>query len=266
MDFKKLVINILLDDLFAVAKLRSAVIASHIKDNEGNSQVQALAITDADRSLWDIFNKEYANKVYSYLIQAGKIKEGSYKYGVDPIAYNNGIVVEPFISKSLLLRATANQEENFDYTFSLVGTNGGANKAQQVTLIESGLLTYTPAEDVYGKDKVDYQITDANGNIYYASVYVNISNDNILPVYPKSGFYIKYDLNLSTNWDVNLAQGLTDLIQKAIVSGGLFEWFKSTSQYDAAKIYQQEYMEALQDAKQNINKRLYIIRRPHVTF
>ena len=265
MDYKKIIINITLNDVFDIAKLKTGTVAAHIKDGNGNSQEQSLAITDAERGLWDVNVMEYADKVYNYLMQAGKIKQGTYLFNVSPIAFNDAIGV--VLNTTSWLDVSGNDEipVGATYTYSLVGALGGAKKASEVTITDGGFLTYTPSEDQFGLDKVNYQVT-IDGISYFASVYVNIAATSILPDYPASSSYAMYTLYLHADWDINLAQGLSNLIQKALVSGGMFEWFKATNQFDIAKVYQQEYLEALEGAKQNINRRIYTIRRPHVTF
>jgi len=159
METQKTVITITISDLFEAAKLRSGY---DVKDLN-------LALTSTDRGLWDLNLKEPADKVYNYLLQAGKLNSGTYQY-------------------------------------------------------------------------------------------------NVAPPSPGTENLIIYTLYLSPEWDANLETGLANLIQKALVSGGLFEYYKSTKQLDLATIYQDEQITALQDAKQNINRRAFTKRRPHVTF
>lgn len=265
MSYKKLTINIVLDDIFAIAKVRSLNTASHIKDTVGNTQEQQLAITDAERPLWDILVKEPADKVYNYLIQAGKIKEGSYKYNITPVAFNDaaGVVT----ATTTTIAAAYNDSVPSGATYSLVGTLGGASHAETVTINSStGDITYKSVANYAGSDKVNYQVTDENGIVSVATIYIQVGPTAIAPTLPPTSNIIEYGLYMSSEWDTNLTQGLVNLIQKAIVSGGLFEWYKSSAQYDLAQVLQQEYTTALQDAKKNINSRLYRINRPHVTF
>jgi hypothetical protein len=266
MDYYKIMINIVLDDVFDIARLKSGTIASHIKDNAGNSQEQALAITDAERDLWNINIREPADKVYSYLMQAGKIREGTYDFNVTPIAYNNGAGVITGADTAIDVAANDNLPAGVNI-FALVGTLGGAKHAVTVTInATTGIINYVSAPGYIGSDTVNYQITDATGVVSFATVYILVGATAVVPSFPASSNLVKYTLYITKDWDINLAQGLTNLIQKALVSGGMYEWYKSAAQFDVAKIYQQEYMEALEGAKQNINRRAFTLRRPHVTF
>ena len=89
---------------------------------------------------------------------------------------------------------------------------------------------------------------------------------NVAPPSPGTENLIIYTLYIHANWDPNLRTGLANLIQKALVSGGLYEWYKSTKQLDLAAIYMDEQTTALQEAKQNINRRRFAIERRHITF
>lgn len=266
MDYNKIMINIVLDDVFDIARLKSGTIASHIKDKDGNSQEQSLAITDAERELWDVNLREPADKVYSYLLQAGKVRTAAYQFNVSPVAYNDGAGVITAADTAIDVAANDNLPAGTN-TFALVGTLGGAQHAATVTINPStGVINYVSVAAYVGTDIVNYQITDENGIVYFATVYILVGPTAVTPSFPASSNLIKYTLYLHQDWDTNLAQGLTNLIQKAIIAGGMFEWYKAAAQYDVAKIYQQEYLEALESAKQNINRRVYTIRRPHVTF
>ena len=266
MDFKKVQINIVLDNVFDIAKLKSAATASHIKDNAGNTQEQYLAITDAERGLWDINVKEPADRVYNYLMQSGKLKEGTYNFGVSPVANNEGVGVVSGAETAIDVSTNDNLPEGTN-TYSLVGTLGGALHADSVSIDPvTGIITYGSTTGYIGSDLVNYQVTTESGMNYFATVYILVGATAVTPAYPASGSYINYTLYLNNDWDINLTRGLSNLIEKAIVSGGLFEYYKNTMQFNIAQVYQQEYITALEGAKQNINRRIHTIRRPHVTF
>lgn len=81
MDFIKLIFTFKTEDIWNIARLRSANIANHIKEN-GVTQESSLALTDSERDLWNISMRYPASKVYSYLMSAGKIQEGDYEYDI----------------------------------------------------------------------------------------------------------------------------------------------------------------------------------------
>lgn len=60
--------------------------------------------------------------------------------------------------------------------WSLVGTNGGAANGT-VTMNSTGIYTYTPTTDFYGKDIFYYNITDADGDTATAKVMVTVNTD-----------------------------------------------------------------------------------------
>ena len=77
---------------------------------------------------------------------------------------------------------------------------------------------------------------------------------------------IIYTLYINPDWDKNLMRELNDMMEKALVSGGLADWFKSSLSAEAYQITKQEYEEALAECKANINKRKHRVNRPHTTF
>lgn len=166
MDYLKYTFTFSVENIWNIARLRSANISNHITVN-GASQESKLALTDSERDLWNVSIRYPANRVYDYLMSAGKIKTGTYTYD------------------------TANT---------------------------AGL----------------HQIT--------------------------------YVLYLHPDWDTNLARSLNDHIERAIVAGGLAEWFKSCMSADAYNLAQQEYDDALRSCAININKRRFKTQRPHTTF
>jgi hypothetical protein len=167
MDYKKLTFTFKMQYLFDVAKLRSAYIATHTIGQDGTTQERNLAITNSDSDLWNVSIRYPANKVYDYLISAGKVKAGDYQYNV-------------------------------------------------------------PAAD--------------------------------------GSLTISYTLYIHPDWDTNLSRGLNDMIEKAIVSGGLADWFKENMNLNAYQAIQAEYEESLRECKGNINRRKSMPQRPHNTF
>lgn len=165
MDYIKQSFTFDLDTIFNVARLYSAKIASHVISQDGTSQESKLALTDADRVLWDVSVRYPANTVYNYLMSAGKVQDNGYQFGVL----------------------------------------------------------------VSGKKS------------------------------------IIYTLYLHPDWDKNLSRGLNDSIEKAIVYGGLADWFKlsGSAAYEMAK---QEYDTALKTCSSTINQRKYKTFRKHITF
>lgn len=165
-NYIKTVFTFDVENLFNIARLRSANIANHIKI-DGVSQESNLALTESERDLWNVSIRYPANAVYSYLMSAGKVKEGDYQYG----------------------------------------------------------------------------IPDAAGSIK-----------------------IQYTLYLHEDWDKNLSRGLNDLIELALVSGGLADWYKSSLNATAFNVLQEEYNKALATCKLYINRRKYPTARRHQTF
>jgi hypothetical protein len=166
MEYIKSVFTFPIEYLWNVSKLRSANIANHII-NSGASQERNLALTESERDLWNVSIRYPADRVYNYLLSAGKVQRGTYEY--------------------------------------------------------------------------DLALADGTINI-------------------------RYTLYLHSDWDTNLTRGLNNLIEQAIVSGGLADWYKSSMSIDAYAILNKEYEDALAQCKQNINRRKSRTTRPHVTF
>ena len=154
--YNKITLTFSLNNLFDIAKLRSAQMAKAIKLQDGSSQESNLALTDSDRALWDVGVRYPASAVYNFLCSAGKVSDVGYQYNV-------------------------------------------------------------------------------SGNIIYT-------------------------LYLHEDWDKNLARELNDLIEGAIVSGSLADWFKSNLSPDAYDVCKRDYDYALAASKLCISKRKYPTR------
>ena len=165
MDYIKQSFTFDLDTIFNVARLYSAKIASHVISQDGTSQESKLALTDADRVLWDVSVRYPSNTVYNYLMSAGKIQDNDYQFGVL----------------------------------------------------------------VSGKKS------------------------------------IIYTLYLHPDWDKNLSRGLNDSIEKAIVYGGLADWYKLSGS-QAYEMTVSEYKDALRECSKAINLRKHKTFRKHITF
>lgn len=265
MDYTKLMINIVLDDVFDIARLKSGTTASRILSKDGTSQEVTLAITDAERDLWNINVREPADKVYSYLMQAGKIREGTYQFDALPIATHDVLGAATAQAATVTVKTNDNLPTGTS-VYALVGTNGGAQHGTATIVESTGVITYTSAAYYVGLDQLKYQVTDSDGIVSTANVYIQVGATAVAPATVSTGNLVKYILYINKDWDTNLSKPLANLIQRAIVAGGLYEWYKAAAQYDIAKIYEQEYITALEGAKLNINKRAYTLRRPHVTF
>ncbi len=226
-----------LTDIFNIAKRRSAIRGRFAKDEQGNSLIEKLAITDDERDWYDDVLPQGAVEVYKKLSAFAKNVTDAYKYGVSFGVKNASGTIES-VADTVITDSSLSLVPSALKGHKLVITSDEL-KDQQKTIADNTANTIV-LEEAWEQD-----ITGLNYNVY------NPGDD-----------YVMYSVKLDSNWDRNMLQSCDSAIIEALVAYTLKEWYLINRYGDDYAIEEDKYQKQLMKVKSSLSQGKKPYRRP----
>jgi hypothetical protein len=227
-----------LDTLFEGTKKRTAWRSRFAKNEQGESRIDHLAITDDERDMFDDLMKRGCNEVFMKMSAWAKNIAGANRFNVK--------FGEPVESGSVTSGGTTavltDSEQAFVVNelagYKLVITSAGLEQNQERTIVSNTADTIT----------LDSAFTTDVDSLEYA-------------VMTQTDDFIVYYLDMNTTWDLNMIHQAWGSTLEALITYFVKEWFIVNRYMDDAQIETTQYEIELVKIKQALSQRKTPLRR-----
>lgn len=223
------------DDLFALAKKRTAQRGRFAKGEKGESLLEKFAMTDDERDFFDEQLDTGAAEVFKKLAAWAKDIDEAYQHEVCFGDTELTGAVDTFSSPRTIndtsLAMTANQYAGYYLVFD------------DYPLLKFTILSNTTNSITIAADE---------------SFPFTVASPMAFSIFSATKVYIIYKINIASTWDANMLQGIENAIQEALVTFIIKEWYLVSRLMDDFEIEQARYLKE----SDKIRSQLYHVKTP----
>lgn len=217
-----------LDAIFSAAKKRTAIRGRFAIDQQGNSLLEKLALTDDERDWYDDIIKNSGTEIFRKLSAWTKGISAAYRHNVkfgNP--EKSGLVTS--VNGAMITDSSKNYIADELKDKILIVTSSGSQMHQEKTILSNTATTITIASS-YNSD-------------------VTAMNYCIVPV---SGNFAMFQMNLDLSWNLNLLQEVGFLTEEALTLYAIKEWYNVNRIISDYQIEAEAYFEKVSKIRSNL--------------